>query len=943
MRVPVATYRVQLHRSFAFQDARSLLPYIHGLGISHLYTSPFFRARPGSMHGYDVTDPTKFNPELGSLADFHTLADEIAGRGMGLLIDIVPNHMAASPENPFWMDVLENGQASQWALMFDISWEPGSGGGEEKVLLPVLGAPYGKALENQDLTLAISAGGIGVQYGDSRFPLDPKTWTRILGAGLGQWQESGNPDAACLVQLVAGLDGLPGRSVNEEEVQQLRWRQQQSLKRQLWELYAGSEPVRRFIDANLRAFNGVKGDPRSFDPLADLLDEQAYLLAYWRVAREKINYRRFFDISGLVGVRVEVPEVFTVTHELIGRLISERRVSGLRVDHIDGLYDPLGYLEHLQEFATSARGEADDRSFYIVVEKVLSGDEGLPPEWPVAGTSGYDFLGQVNSLFVEPHGLDLLTRFYRRFTGIRKSFADIVYEQKQRVIEELFPGEMSALGLHLGELAGHDRHYRDLSPAGVAQSITEVTACFPVYRTYSREGAVTPRARRNIHAAIECARERNPTLGAEIFDFVEAVLTLDFPATLPAAQRQNWVRFVMRWQQLTSPIIAKGVEDTALYVYNRLISLNDVGGEQRAVSPAEFHRFLEQRQRGWPYSMNATSTHDTKRSEDVRARINVLSEIPSEWGRAASRWSRWNKPRKRRLRGKPAPDANEELLYYQTLVGAWPLDAGQEEGFRERMKAYVIKAAREAKQHTNWLRPDEEYESALIEFVNAILTPGPENRFLDDFRRFEQRVAYFGALNSLSQTLLKIASPGVPDFYQGSVLWDFSLVDPDNRRPVDFPTEEQVFETLREWSTGAPATITGRLFQNWTDGSIKSYVIYRALGVRRAYPELFTRGEYIPLEVRGEQRDHLFAFLRRDQDQWAMVIVPRFVTRLSPSGRSPLGNRLWRDTELILPDGAPLEWRDVFTGHPAGGNLRVGEVFRQFPVSLLRPVERPTR
>lgn len=946
MRIPVATYRVQFSRGFTFQDAIALIPYLKGLGVTDLYASPIFRARPGSAHGYDVISPVALNPELGTEQDFEQLCCELAANDIGLMLDIVPNHMAASSDNPWWTDVLENGPSSPYAQFFDINWDPAQRPAtppiswrldqEEKLLLPILGAPYGTVLENQEIELVHEEGDFFLRYYSAKLPVDPSSYASILRQGFDQWSGSlwpGHPAVATLRELIDEFEKLPSRTATDWELLEIRVRDKDLLKEKLRRLAQthpeAGEQIRQAVDLH----RGRKGDSRSFDLLDRLIASQPYVLAYWKVAREKINYRRFFDVSELVGLRIEDEAVQQATHALIYRLVKEGKATALRIDHIDGLYDPQLYLERLRAAAPDA---------YIVVEKILMEDESLPRSWPVSGTTGYDFLGTVNSLFVHPAGLDALTRLYGRITGSKDHFEDVAYREKKRMLDALFAGEMLALGLHLDLLAESDRHARDLSAGELRQALIEVTACLPVYRTYIRSFEVSQADYAIVGRTLAKARDRNPSITPAVFDFIEQVLLLRLPDGTSEQIRLQWLRFVMRWQQLTGPVTAKGVEDTALYVYNRLVSLNDVGGVQRAISAEEFHSTNTRRRARWPATMNATSTHDTKRSEDVRARINVISEMPAEWTRTVLRWQRMNRGLVKDHNGGRAPSANDEYLIYQALLGAWPLCEEQVPQFRERMKQYVVKAAREAKVETSWVRPDEVYESCLAGFVDALLRSDSDNRFLPEFRLLQEKIAFHGAINSLSQVLLKILSPGIPDFYQGSVLWDFSLVDPDNRRPVDFETRLNLLEELRSWDHVNVSSLVDTLLEKWRDGGVKLYLTYKALRFFHAHRALLLEGDYRPIEVEGPRKEHAIAFARHQNAEWAIAAVPRFVSRFSNTGRFPLGRPAWRDTLLHLPQGAPSTWLNLLTRETlvatAAQTLEVHRVFHRFPVALLTAV-----
>lgn len=954
-RFPAATYRLQFNQEFRFADAQALVPYLHALGVSDIYTSPLLQARRGSAHGYDVTDPTRLNPELGGEESFAALAGELQRHDMGLLLDIVPNHMAASTENPWWTDVLRGGPGSPYAAYFDIDWRPARPGLRDRVSLPILGAPYGRLLENGEFVLKLTGDGFRICYYDRYLPLRPESYSAILLHRLDTLTEtygSEHPAARQLAELARTLQGL---TVPRTTAFRLA-------EEKLWRLYNTYPEIKVFINENIRLWNGSQGEPRSFDLLDQMLAEQNYRLAFWRVANQEINYRRFFDVTDLVAMRVEDEHVFELTHALILRLAAAGLVTGLRIDHIDGLHDPWAYLQRLQDRLVPCEPgarveETPSPGFYLLVEKILSGDEELPGDWPVCGTTGYGFMNTVNGIFVDWRGVAALDEVYTRLSGAGADFDAVVYNRKRRVMEELFAGEMRTLVRDLGRLAEQDRYGHDLTLSQLAEALEEVTASFPVYRTYTRDFTVAARDRSYIEEAVATARQRRPDAGPAL-EFLRRVLLLEFPEQMPLDRRRDWLRFVMRWQQFTGPIKAKGFEDTALYVYNRLVSLNEVGGDPQTmgVSVAEFHRRNRVRRDRRPFALSATSTHDNKRSEDVRARINVLSEIPGVWMERLNQWRQWNRSRKPVVHGEAVPGANEELLIYQTLVGAWPLREEEEPEFSERLRDYLVKAAREAKVHTSWLEVDAEYEQALGQFVTAILEPAGENQFRQDFLRFQKPIAYYGALNSLAQVLLKATAPGVPDFYQGTELWDFSLVDPDNRRPVDFQTRTALLAALRG-RVHEGAALAGELLNHWDDGRIKLYLMYKTLHFRREQRELFTKGEYLALEADGQRHEHVCAFARRLGNNWALVAVPRLSVRLlnpsaeSPAIKVPLGGA-WGDDLLVLPETAPDRWRNVLTGEelqtvaadvlgmngrPASGSktLPLRHVFKDFPMALL--------
>jgi (1->4)-alpha-D-glucan 1-alpha-D-glucosylmutase len=947
-RVPAATYRLQFHHGFPFVAAQALVPYLDALGISDLYASPFFKARRKSLHGYSVTNPLIINPELGSRAAFNALARSLKSRDMGLLLDIVPNHMALSHDNPWWLEVLEDGPASPYAMFFDINWHSPHGILDGRVLQPILGAPYGQTLEGQELWLTLEEEGFSVHYYEHKFPLEPKTYGLILTHRLDtliQELGEGNPAILTLRGLITLIEHLPPRTVSSKKRLLERQRQKGILKQNLWLQYQGNPDIKKFVDENLVIFNGTGGEPASFDLLDRLLRLQPYRLACFRVALDLINYRRFFSVNDLIGLRVEDPQVFEASHNLMFNLVRDGRISGLRIDHVDGLFDPGGYLRRLQDRLAEVKKapSAGEKEFYVVVEKILAEEESLPQEWPVAGTTGYDFLDRVNGLFVEPRGLKHLKQIYARFTHSEETLSDVVYDKKTMVMETLFGGEVEALGHQLAVLAEQDRQARDVSKNDLQSTLKEVIAGLPCYRTYIRTFEVSPQDQAFLEQGLGAARREDPGLNPLALDFVRRVLFLDFPPNLPEDQKKEWLHFVMRWQQFTGPIMAKGMEDTALYVYNPLVSLNEVGESLEAVSLEDLHHYNQQRLLFWPYGLNATSTHDTKRSEDVRTRIHVLSEIPDTWEACLKRWSAQNESNKTLVRGLAVPDRNQEYFLYQTLIGAWPLLAGEMADFAERIKAYVIKAAREAKVHTRWIATNQEHESALTAFVGAILDETGNNEFLKDFQEFHSSIAPCGALNSLSQVLLKIASPGVPDFYQGMELWDFSLVDPDNRREVDFKERAQLLRDIKRQEAKAPESLIQELLRTWKNGALKLYITYKALNFRKAHLPLFLQGDYLPLETRGPNGKHVVAFARRLEDSWAVVAAARFFTGILKAGELSCGPEVWKQHILALPPEAPGDWINLFTGEKMASFQRqrsralpLDRLFRNLPVALLQ-------
>ena len=949
LRIPVATYRVQFNKHFRFADAQVVVPYLHRLGISDLYASPILAARQGSLHGYDVTDPTRLNPELGTGQDFETLTRKLMAHRMGLLLDIVPNHMAANPENPWWMDILENGPGSFYSTFFDIDWSPPGSTLKNKVLCPILVSPYQQTLENRELTLLLEEAGFFVRYHNFKLPLSIKSYVPVISHRLNALESSlgfEHADLKRLKRLVDDIERLPSHTSPDYQKASEVHQEEQVIKEELWHIINTSPKVKAFLQENIALFNGKRGDPQSFDFLNRILSQQAYRLDFWKTAPEEINHRRFLDIADLVGIRIEEPQVFEAMHSLVFALVREGKVTGLRVDHIDGLYDPLEYLCRLQHYLAQQEEEISNHpGFYIVVEKILAGDETLPEEWPVFGTTGYDFLNTVNSLFVDEKGIQTLDRAYCHFTGSEVASNDVAYQKKKQVAKELFPGEMNSLGYHLACLAQQNWHITDLSLKELTKALIEITAGLPIYRTYARTLETSPRDRPYLERAVQEAKRQNPALEPTVLDLLKRVLLFDLPSTFSREQREAWLHFVLRWQQLTGAIVAKGVEDTALYTYNRLVSLNEVGADPMStgLSVEEFHRRALSRL-AYPYTLNATATHDTKRGEDIRARINVLSEIPEAWERCLARWSRWNQEKKQKVNALLVPESNMEILLYQTLIGAWPLLEEEVVEFKERLKVYMVKAAREAKAFTNWLSPSLEYESALISFLDSILESSDQNRFLRELMWFQRRVAYYGALNALAQVLLKITSPGVPDFYQGTELWDFSLVDPDNRRPVDFEKRVELLDDLIQQEVNGQHSLVQQLLNSWEDGRVKLYLTYKALNVRRFYRELFSDGDYIPLQVLGQRQEHICAFGRRKGEMWTLVVVPRLLTKLVRVGTLPLGRRVWGDDLIILPEGVPEHWLNTFTGETTCPSsytrreMRLSSILNIFPVALMMSI-----
>ncbi|HEY2923117.1 MAG TPA: malto-oligosyltrehalose synthase [Candidatus Binatia bacterium] len=927
MRIPLATYRIQFSPGFGFSAAKDIVPYLHELGISDIYASPIFQARKGSTHGYDVVDPTQINPELGTTEEFEALIEELRRYDMGWIQDIVPNHMAYDGQNRMLMDVLENGQSSAYFDYFDIDWNHPYEGIRAKILAPFLAEFYGECLENGEIRLHYDANGLSVSYFDLKLPITIESYGNVFTHGLAHLRRKlggKHPDFVKLLGVLFVLKNLPPKEEIRERADQVVF-----TKSMLWELYTGCPEIKEFIDANVARYNGTKGDPASFDLLDQLLSEQLYRLAFWKVAAEELDYRRFFNINELISLRVEDEKVFRHIHALILKLVREQKFTGLRIDHIDGLYDPLKYLQRLR---LELGGE-----FHLVVEKILDLDEALPTSWPVQGTTGYDFLNFVNGTFCERRHEKKMTQTYARFTGIDAPCSQIATEKKRLIIGKYMAGDIESLAHLLKSISSRDRHGADVTLYGLKRALVEVLTFFPVYRSYVSEQNFTDQDRLLLEEAIGEARLANPGLLLEI-NFIARFLLLDFGNHMPDEEQKRWLHFVMRFQQLTGPLMAKGFEDTTFYVYNRLLSLNNVGGNpgRFGTSPDELHQFNRRRQELWPHAMNGTTTHDTKRGEDASARINVLSELPDEWKKSVELWSKVNRSKKTKLNGIEAPDRNDEYFLYQTLIGAFPVGAKLEPEFLDRIKAYLVKAVREAKVHTEWLKPDLAYEGAFIAFIEKILDRSEANRFLPHFSAFAEKIAHYGILNSLSQTLIKIASPGVPDFYRGTELWDFSFVDPDNRRPVDFERRKKIARAIAKRACD-PAGLMAELFATKHDGRMKLFMVQRALEARKSRPALFQCGEYVPLKIRGQWKDHVVAFARHEQNSWAIAVAPRMLTRLLNDGQFPLGTEVWKDTDIVLPAEAHVSWRDAISGYLIADQraLPLGSALEHFPVALL--------
>lgn len=960
--VPVSTYRLQVHHQFPLSEAIGVVPYLSRLGVGACYTSPYFTAAAGSTHGYDVCNHNEINPELGGEAAHRGFIQAIAAHGLGHIVDFVPNHMGISAGgNAWWTDVLENGPSSPTAKFFDIDWAPLKAELHAKLLLPILGDQYGHVMERGELQLEFRDGGLVLRYAEHELPVNPRQCPRVYRLAVEPLTaEAGgdNPHLHEFLSILASLENMPAYTEQEPERIAERQREKEVARARLGRLVHESPAVGRHITDAVRLVNGTPGLADSFDALHALLEAQAYRLSYWRTASHEINYRRFFDVNTLAGLRVEEPDVFEATHALLGRLLAEGSVQGVRIDHPDGLFDPRRYFEMLQALAARVTGSATPT--YVIAEKILSGREALPQTWEVHGTTGYNFLNDLNGLFVDAAQARRLRRVYSKLTGRMDAFDDVLYDSKQLIMSTAMASELNVLAHMLDRIGEGNRKSRDFTMESLRDVIREVVACFPVYRTYVDDNGWTSSDRSVVSQAVARARRRNPAMEASLFDFFREVvlprgaddLTPDRPAGerrvgYPPAddeEARERLRFAMKLQQYTGPVQAKGLEDTAFYRYNVLLSVNEVGGDPSRIgrSVEEFHEGNRHRAQHWPFDMLTTATHDTKLGEDLRARINVLSELPDEWGREASRWMRLNRTQRRLVESEPAPDRADEYRLYQVLLGAWPADlphahrAPQE--LIDRITAYMLKAAREAKLHTSWLTTNQGYEDALTGFVERILGPAGGPKFLPAFAPFQRRVASIGVLNSLAQVVLKLGSPGVPDFYQGTELWDFTLVDPDNRRPVDFAVRERMLAGLAGQHPAA-------MMREPQDGRIKMFITNAGLQLRRELPHVFVGGDYLPLATEVTVPGGVVAFARQCGEDAVLAVAPRLVAGLVSAERpSPLGGDCWKTSRIFLPESLRSRtFRNVFTGDdvkPTEGAgqawLFVGEVLHRLPVALLR-------
>jgi len=912
--IPIATYRVQLTAEFNFYAAAAIVPYLKSLGITHLYASPFMKARKGSTHGYDIVDHTVINPELGGDAGFERLSAALKQHDLGLILDFVPNHMGVHfADNPWWLDVLEWGPASPHAVSFDIDWDLLPYRARGGVLLPVIGSSYGEALEKGEIELRYDAseGSFSAWYFEHRLPIAPERYGEILRTVVKEAGAENDAAGKRLLDLASRHVG-PRRPSREDAP---------AFKAELKGIVGGAEIIARGLDA----YRAGPGRPAQTLALHHLLERQHYKLGQWRLASSEINYRRFFDVNALAGLRVEDAGTFDAIHRLVKRLIAEDKLQGLRLDHIDGLRDPAQYFQRLRRLIRDAQGDAG-QPFYMVIEKILGENESLHRFAGVQGTTGYEWLNVISQALIDGKGLEALDETWRQVSNLSPKLEPVLLQAKHRVLETLLTSEFTVLWRLLARIAGGHYSTRDFSADSLRQALELYVLHFPVYRTYLTPAGPSAHDRALISETI--AKARADWFGADegIFDFLRDTLTLDLigPGRAPHG-KPRVRRFALKLQQFTGPMMAKSLEDTAFYRYHRLLALNEVGGDPsaKALSIDAFHDMMRTRAKEWPHGMTATATHDTKRGEDARARMLALAELPGEWGSMVGRWKLLNAPHVVVKGDMRSPTAAFEYMLYQTLVGAWPLDE-RDDSFLARMQAYALKAAREGKQETSWLNPHQAYEAGLQTFLARILDPSISDEFLDSLRSFAQRMSLLGALNSLSQITLKATMPGVPDFYQGTEFWDFSLVDPDNRRPVDFVARKSALASVEtpDWEN---------LFQNWTDGRIKLAWTRHLLKLRTELADVFTRGDYLPLQVIGPHRDHVIAYARRRGRDAAIVAVGKSLAPLSQGGRA------WPTLDAydgaIVVTGYSVEG---FDGKADAAELPLSSVFKHLPVAVLK-------
>ncbi|MGO8718180.1 MAG: malto-oligosyltrehalose synthase [Acidobacteriaceae bacterium] len=931
-----ATYRLQFTSKFRFADAEAIVPYLHKLGISHIYASPVFEARPGSLSGYDTCDFSRISPELGGEEAFDSLVKALHRQGMGIIIDFVPNHMSAHPQwNQWWRSVLANGPSSSVSEYFDVDWNPVNSNLHGKVLLAILGRQYGDVLESGELRIAYHNGEFCLLYADFNLPLNPRQMKVLL---CHRWQQaaetSGIDDATRqeFESILFHLDHIPGYQEAGSAARTDREREAAIATRRLIRVMQQSPALRDHLGRVIEEYNGIPGQPESFDLLHELLEQQPYRLSYWRTAMQEINYRRFFDINDLIGLRMEYEPLFRAAHAKLIELAEKGTIDGVRLDHIDGLLDPQQYL--LQFRAATANSA---RPMYLIVEKILARQEWLSPEWPVDGATGYEFLALLNGLWVDERNLSEIDHIYLQFRELRKPDRDAVYHAKKLITASSMSSELNVLAHELYLLSEENRRSRDFTLDGLQEALREVVACFPVYRTYISAQGFSTTDEMAIDEAIGQAMRRNPSIDYSIFEFIRSHTC---PVRQPEESEENFaqrLRFAMKFQQYTSPVQAKGMEDTVFYRYSPLASLNEVGTGtgRRATTPQEFHNANIHRMERWPNAMLTTSTHDTKRGEDARMRIHVLTELPEEWRSNLLQWSHVNEGAKTMVNGHAAPDRGDEYLYYQTLLGMWPpRQQAPDDNTVKRMKAFMDKALREAKVHTSWINPSNEYDAAVERFVEQTLRGPSSSGFLSSFVPFAERIAALAAWGSISQIALKLMSPGVVDTYQGGELWDLNLVDPDNRRPVDYGTRQQRLQALTKHvldshlSSNQRSAAVAEIGRSWWTGDVKLLYVAQGLRLREQEHDLLLHGSYQSLDPEGDNADHLVAFAREYHGKILLTVAARWFSSLlsEPAALEDLQKNI-RQTSIEIPvaESSPREPM-TFTNILTGGTVHVANV-----------------
>ena len=930
-KIPNATYRLQLNSSFGFLSVLEILNYLKELGISHVYASPIFKARKSSPHGYDAVDPLLLNPELGTPEDFDTLIQHLKKLDMGWLQDIVPNHMAYDYANPVLRDLLEYGPNSAYHDFFDSDLWRTDSSFDGKLAAPFLGDHFEKCLLAGQIRLNFNMEGFSIHYYDLRLPLAIASYSELIEqikTGLFKYSGKETPATRKLSGLSNRFNKLAQKKPGPERTDLAG-----DLKAELWEIYGKNSDVTSGFDRMTQIINGDPENEKTFFHLTKLLAAQFYQLRFWKTAGDEINYRRFFDINELIALRQEKDSVFLWSHQFILQLIHEGKINGLRIDHIDGLVDPGAYLNRL-------RKEAGD--IYLVVEKILEHHESLPASWPVHGTTGYEFSSRVESLFVHPKNEKTMRSILNQFAPGIEPFETALISAKKQILTSHFMGDLDNLVDSVRKSAMRLSAGTDITRRRLEEALGEVLIRFPVYRTYTASGNITSEDKSRICHAIDDAATYRPDMLYE-FEFIKKILlkTYDIPSDPETDPGNTRKRAVACFEQLTAPLMAKGLEDTTHYRYPLLLSLNEVGNapDRFGTTRRAFHEYMAERAKKWPYAMSSSSTHDSKRGEDIRARLNVLSEIPDQWGMRVFGWHNLNRQKKILLKGVPVPDSTEEYFIYQTLLGSWYLDKDTEPPYLERLEAYMVKFLREAKVHSSWHSPDETYEKAVISFVRTILEqPRQNNPFMQDFLPFCRHISFYGIFNSLSQTLIKITAPGVPDFFQGAELMNLSLVDPDNRRPVGYKRRKELMlknqKTVKDKLTDAfpePDKLPAEADR------LKLFLIMKSLNFRKDYSRLFLDGAYIPMEITGRFSNHVVAFARRMKNQWSITAVPRFLTEVTDAQQTPLGKTIWKDTAAVIPFGAPERWKNVLTDQSLTikNEWPIGKLFEFFPVALL--------